>query len=35
LQILGGLGLFAVVLVTGMRWFLTAFVQQLGFLAPG
>ena len=35
LQILGGLGLFAIVLVTGMRWFLTAFVQQFGFLAPG
>jgi flagellar biosynthetic protein FliR len=35
LQILGGLGLFALVLVTGMHWFLTAFVQQFGFLAPG
>jgi flagellar biosynthetic protein FliR len=35
LQILGGLGLFALVLMTGMRFFLTAFVQQLGFLAPG
>ena len=35
LQILGGLGLFALVLMTGMRWFLTAFVQQFGFLAPG
>jgi flagellar biosynthetic protein FliR len=34
LQILGGLGLFAVVLLSGMRWFLTAFVQQFGFLAP-
>jgi len=35
LQILGGLGLFAVVLLTGMRWFLTEFVQQFSFLAPG
>jgi flagellar biosynthesis protein FliR len=34
LQIVGGLVLFAVVLATGMRWFLDAFVQQLGFLAP-
>jgi flagellar biosynthetic protein FliR len=32
LQIMGGLLVFAVVLVTGMRWFLEAFVQQMGFL---
>jgi len=32
LQIMGGLLVFAVVLVTAMRWFLEAFVQQLGFL---
>jgi flagellar biosynthesis protein FliR len=32
LQIMGGLVLFAVVLVTGMRWFLDAFVQQMSFL---
>jgi flagellar biosynthesis protein FliR len=30
LQILGGLAAFAVVLVAGMRWFLAAFVEQLG-----
>jgi flagellar biosynthesis protein FliR len=35
LQILGGLVLFSVVLVSGMRWFLEAFAQQLGFLAGG
>ncbi|HXQ51242.1 MAG TPA: flagellar biosynthetic protein FliR [Stellaceae bacterium] len=35
LQILGGLALFAVVLTSGMRWFLEAFVQQFSFLAPG
>jgi flagellar biosynthesis protein FliR len=35
LQILGGLLIFAVVLVTGMRWFLEGFVQQFAFLAPG
>jgi flagellar biosynthesis protein FliR len=35
LQILAGLVLFAVVLVSGMRWFLEAFVQQFGFLAAG
>ncbi len=32
LQIMGGLLVFAVVLVVGMRWFLEAFVQQMGFL---
>ena len=32
LQIIGGLFVFAAVLVAGMRWFLAAFVQQLGFL---
>jgi len=32
LQIVGGLLIFAVALVAGMRWFLDAFVQQLGFL---
>ena len=35
LQILGGLVLFSFVLVTGMRWFLEAFAQQLAFLAGG
>lgn len=35
LQILGGLLVFAVVLTTGMRWFLEGFVQQLQFLLPG
>lgn len=35
MQILGGLAIFAVVLVTGMRWFLAEFVQQFSFLAPG
>jgi len=35
LQILGGLVLFAVVLVSGMRFFLEAFNQQLAFLAGG
>ncbi len=34
LQILGGLAVFAVVLVSGMHWFLDAFVQQMGVLAP-
>lgn len=34
LQILGGLVLFAVVLMSGMHWFLDAFVQQFAFLAP-
>jgi flagellar biosynthesis protein FliR len=32
LQILGGLVAFAIVLVTGMRWFLESFVHQLGVL---
>jgi flagellar biosynthesis protein FliR len=32
LQILGGLVLFSIVLVSGMRWFLEAFAQQLAFL---
>lgn len=32
LQIVGGLAIFAFVLVSGMRWFLDAFVQQFGFL---
>ena len=35
LQILGGLLVFAVVVATGMRWFLEGFVQQFAFLAPG
>jgi flagellar biosynthetic protein FliR len=35
LQILGGLVLFSVVLVSGMRWFLEAFAQQLAFLTGG
>ncbi len=35
LQILGGLVLFSVVLVAGMRWFLEAFAQQLAFLVGG
>ena len=34
LQIVGGLLVFSVVLAAGMRWFLTAFVQQFAFLAP-
>lgn len=34
-QVLGGLMLFAVVLVGGMRLFLDAFQQQLSFLVPG
>jgi flagellar biosynthesis protein FliR len=35
LQILGGLVLFSIVLVSGMRWFLETFAQQIGFLAGG
>jgi flagellar biosynthetic protein FliR len=35
IQILGGLALFSIVMMTGMRWFLTEFVQQFSFLAPG
>jgi flagellar biosynthetic protein FliR len=35
MQILGGLVLLSVILVGGMRWFLEAFSNQLGFLAPG
>lgn len=35
LQILGGLLVFALVLATGMRWFLEGFVQQFAFLVPG
>jgi flagellar biosynthesis protein FliR len=35
LQILAGLFLFAVVLVTGMRWFLEEFVRQFAFFAGG
>ena len=35
LQIVGGLFVFAFVLVTGMRWFLDAFVQQFGSLLGG
>jgi len=32
LQIVGGLLIFSVALVAGMRWFLESFIQQLGFL---
>ena len=35
LQIMGGLLIFALVMVTGMRWFLEGFAQQFAFLAPG
>lgn len=35
LQIVGGLTVFALTLVTGMRWFLGAFVQQLNLIVPG
>lgn len=31
LQIVGGLIVFVVALVTGMRWFLDGFIQQIGF----
>lgn len=34
LQIIGGLLVFAFVMTAGMRWFLTVFAQQFGFLAP-
>jgi flagellar biosynthetic protein FliR len=34
-QIIGGLLIFAVVLATGMRWFLDEFVRQFAFLATG
>jgi flagellar biosynthetic protein FliR len=34
-QILGGLLVFALALVAGMRWFLDAFVQALAFLVSG
>ena len=33
LQIMGGLFLFAAVLVSGMRWFLEAFAQQMSFFS--
>jgi flagellar biosynthetic protein FliR len=35
LQIVGGLAVFVVALVTGMRWFLDTFVQQINFYALG
>ncbi len=35
LQIVGGLVVFALVLATGMRWFLTGFTEHLGFLVQG
>jgi flagellar biosynthesis protein FliR len=34
LQIVGGLVVFSIVLMAGMRWFLDAFVQQFAFFVP-
>lgn len=33
LQIVGGLAVFVVVLITGMRWFLEAFIQQISLFS--
>ena len=35
LQIMGGLLLFALIIGSGMGWFLQSFAQQLSFIVPG